>query len=383
MGDKIISQINYLSDDWQLVHKIIPYGSGLEAYRSLKRIIDDFEVPYIIDADQSKQGQLLYGKTIVGVDKIKDLDSDSKIVVTIAKRRYAEIKAQLEAIGLKEYKEFCHISQFAVEWYYKYNNECNIFSMDVAITTKCTLKCRNCNMFIPYYKEPISYSFDSIKKNFDLLFERIDFVFEIGLLGGEPLLNREINDVIEYLFEEYANKFGSICITTNGTLIPPESTLKIFEKYNVIVIISEYKYANIQRGKIEELTDILNKREIIFVVRKDLVWSEFGFPSVPMNILDHKVKDHMMKCDPGWRGLNDGKFFFCNVAWSADKAGLFSLDEKDYINLSDLKPNDKSDKIKLLEYSLGIIPSKYLSFCKVCGGCGEDNTSIVKAGKQL
>lgn len=384
MGKLMIEKINRLSEGWHAVKKIIPYGSGLEAYRSLKRIIEDFDVPYIVDRDESKKGQLVYGVPVTGLEGLQNVDTTTtKIVITIAKRRYQEIKEELEQLGFQEYVDFCHISQFAIEWYYKYKNEYSIFSMDIAITTRCTLQCKNCNMFTPYYKNHVTYSFEEIKNSLDLFFERIDYVFEIGILGGEVFLNKDLRKIIIYMFEQYNHKFGSLCITTNGTMIPNQQILDTLKQYNVITIISDYKQAIQQKNKIEELLPILKEADIIYNIRKDLVWCDFGFPGEPYDIPDEQAKEHMLNCDPGWRGLNDGKFYFCNVAWSANKAGLFQLKKEDYIDLADLNPDSEEDKLKILKYSLGILPQKYMSFCKACGGCGADNKNYVNAGEQL
>lgn len=377
-----INKLNPFNDEWKNVRQIIPYGCGLEAYRSLKRIITEFDVPFIIDKDSSKSGKKFMEIPVFGLEALKHINENQKIVITIAKRRYKEIKLELEQYDLVENVNFCHISQFAVEWYYKYKNEYNIFSMDIAITTKCTLRCKNCNMFTNYYETPVTYTFDEIKENLDLFFTRIDYIWEIGILGGEALLNKDLIEIIKYLNIEYSDRFGTICITTNGSIIPDEKVLLKLREYNIIMIISDYKYAIEEKIDIDNLAKLFNDRNIICQIRRDLVWCDFGFPNKPANIPGDKARKHMLECNPGWRGLNDKKFYFCNVAWSADKAGLYKLKKEDYVDLTELKANSKEDKLKLLKYSLGIMPNGYMSFCQVCGGCGVDNEKFVNAGEQ-
>lgn len=381
MNEKIM-ELDILGEDWNNVEYIIPYGCGLEAYRSLKRIIMDFNVPYIVDNDPQKWGTDFYGIPIKSPDELKHKKNNEKVLVTIAKRRYEEIKKYLEKFDLKDKYDFCHISQFAIEWYYKNKKEYCIFTMDMAITTACSLKCKNCNMFTPYYKKPIMYSFEDLKRSVDLFFARIDYVFCIGILGGEALLNKDLERFVEYLYENYNSKFGSVCITTNGVLFPTKEQLSVIKKNNIIMAISDYKEAIKDKSRIDELEKLFIDNGIVCKVRRDLTWCDFGFPNKRLDIADDHAREHMMGCNPGWRGLNEGKFYFCNCAWSAEKAGLFQLDLDDWLDLAKM-PVCEETKEKIVEYSLGHMEKGYMSFCKVCGGCGEDNTNYVNAGEQL
>lgn len=374
--------LDKLKGDWEKIDYIIPYGAGLEAYRTLKRIAQDFTIPFIVDADPKKVGKKIFDIEIRPVVSLALLSNNSKVVVTVAKRRYSEIKEILEGYGLRDGWDFCHISQFGMEWYYKYRNECCIFTMDMALTTYCTLKCKHCNMFIPYYQKPVMYSFADIKENIDLLFNNVDYVFAIGLLGGEALLCQDIIPIIEYLNSEYGKRIGSILITTNGLTIPDSNLLECISRNNVLVTISDYRASIQEKSRLEELGKLLEKSGIVYTIRESLVWSDFGFPDYIRSVEEKDVRKHMLLCDPGWRGLNDKKFFFCNVAWSAEKSGLFQLEENDYIELDKLEPHSDASKRIILKYTTGTFAKDYLSFCCVCGGCGEDNTVIVEAGEQ-
>ncbi len=382
MGHIIIEGLNKLEGDWEHIKRIVPYGAGLEAYRTLKRVIQDFEVPFIVDQDEKKPGRLIYGVEVHGLEELRDLKEDTKVVITVAKRRYSEIKETLESYGLVENKDFCHISQFGMEWYYKYRHECCIFTMDIAVTTCCTLKCKKCNMFIPYYDKPVMYTCEEIKHSVDLLFQHVDYVFALGILGGEALLNPNLIPIIEYLDETYGNRIGSILVTTNGLTIPSKKILEVFKTHNVIVTISDYRNSIHEKSRLEEIRDILQKENILFTIRESLVWCDFGFPNKPFDIEESACRKHMLNCDPGWRGLNDGKFYFCNVAWSAEKAGLVELNGDDYIDLLKLGTSQFDAKTEIMEYTTGNLKRGYMSFCKMCGGCGEDNKSFVTAGEQ-
>ena len=62
-----------------------------------------------------------------------------------------------------------------------------------------------------------------------------------------------------------------------------------------------------------------------------------------------KVREHMLSCGPIFHGLNDGKYYYCHVSWSADKAKLLKNVSDDYIDLRTLDDDDRAkEEIKHL-----------------------------------
>ena len=139
----------------------------------------------------------------------------------------------LNAQGLEEFQDFCNVGHFMSEWLWTAKQMNCVFHVDMTITTKCTLNCRHCNLFIPYHKEHVNFSFEEMKRNIDLFFERIDFVTYFGLIGGETFLNPDLERCIVYLGENYRSQIGRITVVTNGTVTPAESLLKVIKKYGM------------------------------------------------------------------------------------------------------------------------------------------------------
>lgn len=117
-------------------------------------------------------------------------------------------------------------------------------------------------------------------------------------------------------------------------------------------------------------------------VNHSLRWCDFGFP-VNNRMYDFdKVREHMLSCGPIFHGLNDGRYYYCHVSWSADKAKLLKNVQDDYVDLRILN-NDDSAKEAILEHSNGNMKKGFVKLCKICGGCGNDNTEYVKAAEQM
>ena len=334
-------------------------------------------VECVIDQDVNKQGKLWNNKPIISYEEAKEIIKNKKIVVMAAHTAYNEISEFLEKQGFVEFKDYCRIGQFICEWFWNTKKMNCVYHVDMTITTRCTLNCRNCNMFIPYHKKHFDYTFDELKSNIDLFFERVDYVAYFGLIGGEPLLNENLYKVIEYLHENYIDKFGKITFTTNGTMIPSDKLVNVMKKYSMLMEISNYALNTNYDKKLQDLKKMLEEEKINYSIRPSLVWCDFGFPKNPFKRDAEQLKQHLAYCRPEWNGLNDGKFYYCNVSWSAEKSGKFKLSQKDYIVLEEIDSSDKAACHMISELSRGTS-----SFCKTCGGCGRDNTSYVKAGIQ-
>ena len=48
--------LDKLSDDWNGIKEIIPYGFGWEASRCIDKLMEDFSIPFIIDNNPLKSG---------------------------------------------------------------------------------------------------------------------------------------------------------------------------------------------------------------------------------------------------------------------------------------------------------------------------------------
>ena len=91
----------------------------------------------------------------------------------------------------------------------------------------------------------------------------------------------------------------------------------------------------------------------------------------------------MLECGPIFHGINDGKFYYCHVAWSAEKCGLIKLNESDYVDLTQIDSNSSEQRKQILEHSQGNINGGFVSLCAKCGGCGNDNKNYVDAAEQM
>lgn len=368
-----------LTEEWHDLKNIVIYGAGTVSKicgELFKKV--DVEIICVIDQDKEKQGKCWNGIPIISFEQAKKTIIGRKIVVMTAHTAYNEISQFLDSNGLKEYRDYCEIGQFICEWFW-YAKQMNcVYHVDMTVTTRCTFRCRHCNMFIPFYKEQKDYTFEELKRNVDLLFGRLDYIVHFGILGGETFLCPSLKDIVAYIGENYKDKYGTLSLTTNGGIVPADDLFEIIKKYNIHLLISDYTKEIGYNKKLNQLIQKAELFKILYEVRRSIVWCDFGFPESPVFRKEEQLRKHLHSCHPEWNGLNDGNFYYCNVSWSAEKSGHYKLEKDDYIKLEDIDAEDKEACHKIVELSRGTS-----SFCNICGGCGIDNTSYVPAGVQL
>ncbi len=370
--------MNRLSEEWLETDKVVLYGWGNIGEKCFPKFMEDFNIVSIIDNDPRKQGEY-NGISIIGADSARSILQSNKIIVLTGGKVYKDIADSLRKMGLQENIDFCSVEVFISEWYWNKKGQNCLLEVHTAITMRCTFRCKNCNMLVPYYKEKVDYSFSEMKQMYDLFFQYVDYVFCIALLGGEPFLSPILGELIDYLGENYSDKIDVINVVSNGSVVPDDKTIEIMAKNNVLVYLSDYSSVISYQPKLMQTVEKLQKNNIKCVLRDIGEWKDFGFPIAKPVIKGSDMVEHMKTCAPIFHGLNDNKFYYCHVAWSAEKAGLYKLRDGDFVGLEDLALTEKR---KLTEQALGEMESEYVSLCRLCGGCGEDNLSIIKAAIQ-
>ncbi|MCM1219898.1 MAG: radical SAM protein [Lachnospiraceae bacterium] len=373
------TDLGKLTEDWKHIKSIALYGAGIVGnicQTLFERV--DLEIPFVIDRDKRKQGKRWKEVPIISFEEAQPRLNGQKIVVMAGHAAYGDIASFLTAQGLTEFKDFCNVGHFMSEWLWTARRMNCVFHVDMTITTKCTLNCRHCNLFIPYHKEQVHFPFEEMKKSIDLFFERIAFVTYFGLIGGETFLNPDLEKCIVYLGENYRKQIGKITVITNGTVTPEESLLQAIKKYDMYLSISDYTDVVLYGKKMDAFEEKVKAYGIDYYRNNSIVWTDFGFPEHPVKRTPEQLEEHLRSCRPNWNALHDGKFYYCNVSWCAEQSGHFRLRDEDFINLEEIDPKDASACRKIVELSRGTS-----SFCRICGGCGADNTNYVVTGAQM
>lgn len=298
---------------------------------------------------------------LIHIDEFTDFDE--KVIITTDEFRN-EYKNYLQSKNVNPtwYKNIAAI------WPFEYKNKVHIFQTDILVTERCNLNCSHCNMFIPHYDNPAHREVDVIIRDIDLFFSKTDYVSILHLVGGEPFLYPNIDGVIQHLLTNYIHKIDKFIITTNGTATPKPTTIELLKHNNIILSVSDYS-DKLEKLKSKVIRNIesFQFHNIKHYVRNEIEWYDFGDLRIKKNRSTDDLITHFDSCTAPFRGLNDGKFYYCHLNTSAVRTKMFPIDTNDYIELDSISKED------FIKFDLGYTELGYITFCDNCNGC---NTGV-------
>lgn len=275
---------------------IIPITKPL--LRSSKNSIVDIDIDLFL---QEFQFELLYATSnryfIVSSDSgiFFELDSDAynllmKRETTVAPECSNEVKEELETLFLAGAFDSIYCSET--------DNEINIKTVNINISSKCNLNCVYCfaheGVYEGSYKD---MSLDTLKEILDKLTqERHDSIpVNVVLFGGEPLLRM---DLVEYTVQ-YSKAIGKtsevkliVDIFTNGTLIDENLITLIKDENCVRLLVSidgtpETTDYNRRAKNGKKVSEILkNKMSLILQIPENRVIARCTLTEVHPNIVE-------------------------------------------------------------------------------------------------
>lgn len=250
------------------------------------------------------------------------------------------------------------------------NNKINIPRLQFFITSHCTLRCRECNALIPEIHKsstPAKNYFlteEDFKRDLDALSTAVSSIRHFILLGGEPLLHKNIHKLVNIALA--SDIISTIEIVTNGTVLPKGEILEGLAKYkdHVFFRISDYspnpdlsttlKHADLER---------LFKEHGFKYQKTFLPWFEV-LPGAPSQN-DDQSREVFKKCYMGrCVQVFDGKLAICPKASSMDVLGRALPAEHEIIHLR-TEPNLRQALLKFYE-------KDFFEACRTCGGYGEE-----------
>lgn len=357
---------------WKDIFSFSIFGFGHMCIRSLKEVKKWGTVICIYDNDAKKDGNIFEDVPIRSFDESKSYVGEKILIAT----HYEAIKAQLERNGLVEYEDFLAMDKFLVVMNFHGAGKIYAGELHLSITTKCSLNCKKCNMFMSSYRHPEHIAMQAIQDDLAAIFAKVDYVETLALLGGEPFLYPALGELLCYIDSTYRDRYGVMELITNGTIEPPQALLDIFRETKVFCRISDYTAAVDYAPRLRHLQETLTREGIPHYSNKSLTWLDFGFPDHPLNLPDESVYAHMIACSPAFKGVNDGKLYFCHVVWSAAKCGLYRERETDYF------PLKTGEKVALSDYLLGVMETP-VGMCKFCAGCSDANGAVIPIAEQM
>ncbi len=243
--------------------------------------------------------------------------------------------------------------------------------IELVITTKCTLRCKNCANLISHYEKPYDVDTDIILKSVKKITKCCTEIARFRILGGEPFCNPNLKDIIKILPKK---KIRDIVIVTNGTLIPNDKELiKVMQDKHVRIEISDY--ANYSYKKYE-LLNFLVENDIEYSIYHTNNWYDYGeFKNYHRG--ESEIKEQFLSCDIPCRSILNGCLYYCPRAAHGYDLGLIGRNEDEYIDL--LKNSNRKNKQEVKKL---IKRQNSIEACKYCL-YGTKDCKLIKVAEQL
>lgn len=350
--------------------------AGKSFYQDFKKELD---IIGYIDSDVNKQGTLIKGLPVYSPDVLKKKESHIKILV--ATFWSDQVFDFLHTYDYVYRRDFFLKDEFISIYMQKKHNQLILTNLSYTITRRCTLRCKYCVAFIPYYKNPQDEAIEDVLSSLENYFRYVNHLSLLSLTGGDTFLYGKLDELIETIGEKYlGSKITTLSILTNAILMPQETTLALLKKYKVIVRFTEYTKA-IHKQKIPEFCEILRKNGIQYEHATFEKWADIGFPQESNGIEKEDDKIALFtNCKKSCIHLSKNQITYCGIAFRADELDYAPLDPDDTIDLTNFPLEKKSE---LLEFLLGYHNKGYLNLCKKCNGGLNANEFHVEVGEQL
>lgn len=241
-------------------------------------------------------------------------------------------------------------------------------SVDLIITERCSLRCKDCSNLMQYYKAPKDCSTGELMSTVDRFCSIMDEVNEFRVLGGEPFMNKEAGLIIERLTKE--NKVKKVVIYTNGAIVPKQ--IEYFKNDKVLFIITDY--GRLSRN-LDNLVKVLGQEKISYYVQKARGWTDCGKIMKHNRNLEQKIKLFGDCCAKNTITLSDGKLYRCPFSANASRLKAVPNSRDDYINLFE---NVKIDEMKK-RIRAYILEKDFLEACDFCNGRSFSDPEIEPA----
>ena len=247
----------------------------------------------------------------------------------------------------------------------KYLDENLLFirSVDLVVTEKCSLKCKDCANLMQYYQKPVNIEKQELLDDLEDLMTVADEVNEIRIIGGEPLMNKDFHD-ISVKAASYKN-IKKVVIYTNGTICPPDQKLEQLKNEKVFIFITTY--GELSRNS-EKLRLKLEEFEIQHNCQPAYGWTECGGIGVWDRSPKQNKKIFDNCCAKHFTTMTDGKLFRCPFSANVERLMAIPQANSDFVSVRNARnnPNKKELIKKKLRWFLREKP--FLSACDSCNG---------------
>ena len=242
--------------------------------------------------------------------------------------------------------------------------------VDLMITEKCSMKCKDCANLMQYYETPVSDDTAGMIRSIERFCSVVDEVNEMRVLGGEAFMNKEAHIIIKRLIDE--PKVKKVVVYSNATIVPTPDQMLMMRSSKVLFFITDY--GSLSRNR-DRLIKQLESNQIAYVSSPPSNWTDCG------QIAPHHRTEEQQKqvfktcCVKNIFTISGTLLFHCPFSANAFRLKAVPDFKGDYVDFS------RSDvKAEMREF---VRSKEYIESCDFCNGRTLGDPLIVPAIQTL
>lgn len=333
-------------------------------YQKLYYSRTDYQIVCFVEEESNWWGTYYDGIETVSIGKAMEYYSscqvDKFLIVSLEERFNKKMYEILKDLQVNDddilYADLEDINLWSSDRVlYSYNKRKEYDTIEFHVADHCNLNCKYCSMFSGLVDEEKYPSVTQYEKDMQQIKKCFRSVKRIKLLGGEPLLNPELDTFIKVTHDIYP--FAQILVISNGLAIKgmDQKLIDCMRENNVELVVSYYK---ILGKKADEIHAFLKKHEIRHRITP-CITSFYKMYDLSGN-QNKNENFQVCNCKEGCTTLRDGKLMSCfvpSIIHIADERFHLDIVNQDYVDL--YQPELSSEIIRNAM-------KKPLEVCKYC-----------------
>lgn len=357
---------------------------------------NDIKIDAFCDTEKRKTTSNFCGRRVIHTPEIKNHYKNASFI--IASQHVVDVADQLNSMGYnKLYSALELLENFDLNSH-KYlisneymNSRVSVYkktheayfdqeytymrSLDVMVTTKCSLKCESCSNLMQYYKSASNMTYEKIINSIDNICKNVNEISEFRIIGGEPLMNKDWAKIIDGILDRNPNR--KIFIYTNGTIPPKDVDLDLLKKNEDCINFIITDYGEMSKN-IEKLVEKIKAYNFTYVRTPPENWIDCS------TIKHHKRNKEDLKevfkqcCVKYVYTLLDCKLYRCPFIANAANLKAIPDNKLNYVDVTNDIGSIKNQIRKLINNR------SFFPACDFCEGRPYDpSSSIGYSGKGM
>lgn len=343
-----------------------------------------------VDMLSSKQGTKFCGLDIISPETFFRDYANSELIITTVGR--ADVVPLLEEHGFTNWHdawpllmefEFADYSEYnqmymtrMIGYYFRtiarelgLKKRFLVSRLRVMVTSRCSLRCKECSVFVPYVKNPHDDDWEQIVSDIKIFLDAVKELQEIELFGGEPLLYPNLSKIVSALKNE--ERIKQISVITNGTILPDDQLIQAL-KNDSRIIYRMSCYGSLST-KIEETESILKMNGIRHEIIDYKTWYKNSEIKL-LNETDEQLRKKFSCCMEGCgMAYWCGKIYFCATLPFLIEINAFPQSDDNFYDIRNSVSDYQKKVEEIYQYAARSNTDCYVDACRYCTGKSTAN----------